>query len=217
MSPYRAKASPKMRIRIIPTKILSCWAFALTPASPTIPIAKPAALMNIFLPRSWSHSTVLRPNERKLIYQSIRLQWLSRGGVTSLDDDDGDDHAVDTQDTGHDHGNNWFHDQFGLEDTHRADSNAGFCAPISSSKISEDECWCYSDISEEVLRAICCCARHSSWLILLCLVRLIISSGNLTNKDLSDLPKDIKYQFLFLLLLPDSDKFYCIQCFLDSS
>lgn len=41
--PYKAKASPKINIKIIPTKILSCCAFALTPASPTIPIAKPAA------------------------------------------------------------------------------------------------------------------------------------------------------------------------------
>ncbi len=43
INPYKAKASPKINIRIIPTKILSCWAFALTPASPTIPIASPAA------------------------------------------------------------------------------------------------------------------------------------------------------------------------------
>ncbi len=43
MRPYKAKAYPKMRIRIIPTNILSCCAFALTPASPTIPIANPAA------------------------------------------------------------------------------------------------------------------------------------------------------------------------------
>ena len=43
MRPYRPRASPKMRIRIMPTKIASCWALARTPASPTIPIAKPAA------------------------------------------------------------------------------------------------------------------------------------------------------------------------------
>ena len=41
--PYRPRASPKIRIKIIPTKIYSCWAFALTPASPTIPMARPAA------------------------------------------------------------------------------------------------------------------------------------------------------------------------------
>ena len=41
--PYRPNASAKMRIKIIPTNTASCWAFALTPASPTIPIASPAA------------------------------------------------------------------------------------------------------------------------------------------------------------------------------
>ena len=43
MSPYSASASPKIRIRIMPTKILSCCALALTPASPTMPMASPAA------------------------------------------------------------------------------------------------------------------------------------------------------------------------------
>ena len=43
IKPYKARAYPKINIKIIPTKILSCWAFALTPASPTIPIANPAA------------------------------------------------------------------------------------------------------------------------------------------------------------------------------
>jgi len=45
--PYKARASPKINIKIIPTKILSCCAFALTPASPTIPIARPAAFINL--------------------------------------------------------------------------------------------------------------------------------------------------------------------------
>jgi hypothetical protein len=43
MSPYKPRASANIRIRIIPTNILSYWALALTPASPTIPIASPAA------------------------------------------------------------------------------------------------------------------------------------------------------------------------------
>ena len=43
INPYSAKASPKIRIKIIPTNILSCWALARTPASPTIPMARPAA------------------------------------------------------------------------------------------------------------------------------------------------------------------------------
>ena len=42
ISPYNPRASAKMRISIIPTNILSCWPSALTPASPTIPIAIPA-------------------------------------------------------------------------------------------------------------------------------------------------------------------------------
>lgn len=43
IKPYRPKASAKIKIKIIPTKIFSYYAFALTPASPTIPIANPAA------------------------------------------------------------------------------------------------------------------------------------------------------------------------------
>lgn len=41
--PYRPNTSAKMRIKIIPTKRRGCCAVPLTPASPTIPIAKPAA------------------------------------------------------------------------------------------------------------------------------------------------------------------------------
>lgn len=41
--PYNPIASAKIRIRIIPTKIPSVWAKALTPASPATPIARPAA------------------------------------------------------------------------------------------------------------------------------------------------------------------------------
>jgi hypothetical protein len=43
INPYNPNASAKIKIRIIPTNILSSYAFALTPASPTTPIAKPAA------------------------------------------------------------------------------------------------------------------------------------------------------------------------------
>ena len=48
MSPYNASASAKIRMRIIPTKIRSYYALALTPASPTIPIANPAAFFLLF-------------------------------------------------------------------------------------------------------------------------------------------------------------------------
>lgn len=44
IKPYNAKASAKMRIKINPTNNLSYYAFPLTPTSPTIPIANPAAM-----------------------------------------------------------------------------------------------------------------------------------------------------------------------------
>ena len=43
ISPNKAIASARISISIIPIKILSVWAKALTPASPIIPIANPAA------------------------------------------------------------------------------------------------------------------------------------------------------------------------------
>ena len=43
MRPYRPRTSAKMRIRIMPTKSLGCWAVPRTPASPTMPMAYPAA------------------------------------------------------------------------------------------------------------------------------------------------------------------------------
>lgn len=43
ISPYNPKASANIKINIIPTNIFGSIAFALTPESPTIPIAKPAA------------------------------------------------------------------------------------------------------------------------------------------------------------------------------
>jgi len=49
ISPYNPKASPKMSMRSIPTKILLSWALALTPASPQIPIANPAAFKKLLL------------------------------------------------------------------------------------------------------------------------------------------------------------------------
>jgi len=41
--PYKARASPKIRIRIKPTNNLYCRAFERIPTSPTIPIEYPAA------------------------------------------------------------------------------------------------------------------------------------------------------------------------------
>jgi hypothetical protein len=41
--PYKPKTSAKIRIKIMPTYRRGCCAVPRTPASPTIPIAKPAA------------------------------------------------------------------------------------------------------------------------------------------------------------------------------
>jgi hypothetical protein len=43
IKPYRPKTSAKIRIRIIPTNKRGCCAVPRTPASQTIPTAKPAA------------------------------------------------------------------------------------------------------------------------------------------------------------------------------
>merc|ERR1719218_519600 len=43
MRPYRPRASAKIKMRIMPTKSLGCCTLARTPASPTMPMARPAA------------------------------------------------------------------------------------------------------------------------------------------------------------------------------
>lgn len=43
IKPYNPRTSAKMRIRIMPTKIRASLQYARTPASPTTPIAYPAA------------------------------------------------------------------------------------------------------------------------------------------------------------------------------
>jgi hypothetical protein len=58
-----------MRIKIIPTKILSYYAFALTPASPTMPIVKPAAYI-LKLPLMKIHSKVQLPYVYILMLQN---------------------------------------------------------------------------------------------------------------------------------------------------
>lgn len=158
ISPYNAKASPKMRIRIIPTKILSCWAFARTPASPTIPIDNPAAWIVNLLPVNWIHNKVLMQDVHRLTCQ-CRCRRLCYRKNTSLDNDDSNDHTIDTQDTCHDDRNHRFHDEIGFEDTHRTDANSCFSWPIGSSEVSEDESWSDSDVSEEVLCTLISCGH----------------------------------------------------------
>jgi len=151
MSPYNARASPKISIRIIPTKILSCWAFARTPASPTIPIANPAAWIKLLLRENWIHNIILKLSEHMLTCQ-CNCHQLYRCICTFLNDNDSHDHAVNTQDTSHDDRYDWLHNQLGLEDTHWADSDSGFSTTVSSTKVCEDQSRGDSDVSEKVLR-----------------------------------------------------------------
>ncbi len=64
ISPYNPSASAKMRISIIPTKIFSCCPSALTPASPAIPIANPAAYIRKSLQEKKDRSTIQKPSAK---------------------------------------------------------------------------------------------------------------------------------------------------------
>ena len=70
---------------------------------------------------------------------------------TFLDDDDGDDHTINTEDTSHDDWDDGLHDKFGFEDTHGADSDTGFGGTVGGSKVGKDEGWGDSNVSEEVV------------------------------------------------------------------
>ena len=71
--------------------------------------------------------------------------------ITFLNDDDSNDHTVNTQNTSHDDWNYWFHDQFWLENTHGADSDTGLGTTIGGSKVSENKGRCNTNVSEEVV------------------------------------------------------------------
>lgn len=174
MSPYKAKASPKIRIRIIPTNILSCWALARTPASPTIPIASPAALVSKELRENWSRSTVLKRGGRRPTCQGNCCR-LNQNKSTSLYDDYGHDHTVNTKDTGHNDWHHWLHNEFRLEDTHGADSHSSLSATIGCSEVGEDEGGGDSDVSEEELRAVFIGASLRHGCELIDLINIIIA------------------------------------------
>ena len=58
---------------------------------------------------------------------------------TSLTDDDGNDHTVDTQDTSHDDGNERFHDYSGSPDRNAADACACLGSTIGCSEVCMGE------------------------------------------------------------------------------
>jgi len=53
--------------------------------------------------------------------------------------DDGDDEAVDTQNTSHNDWNKWLEDQFWLQDTHAANTDTGLGGTVWSSQVAENE------------------------------------------------------------------------------
>merc|ERR1719296_635443 len=110
IKPYRPKASAKIRIRIMPTKRRGCWAFARTPASPTMPMARRVARVG------------------------------GVGGRLHLAvDDDRRDEAVDAEHAGHDHWNDGAHDHVRPHHTHRGDPRSGLGRAVGRTEVREDD------------------------------------------------------------------------------
>ena len=108
--------------------------------------------LDINLPMNWIHNTVLMPNEHMQRLPCIQLRELFYySSFTFLHDNDGDDHTVNTENTSHDDGYDGLHDEFGLENTHRADTDACFGASVGGTEVGENEGRCDTDVSEEVV------------------------------------------------------------------
>lgn len=133
-----------MRIRIIPTKICSCCALALTPASPTIPIARPAAyqiLKTLRIYKGWE--TAAKSGGEVLVALVIGViidgdYWLRSTYLIRLTlslEDDGNDETIDTQDTSHNNGDDWLEDKFGLEDTHAWNTDSTLSSSIGCTQV----------------------------------------------------------------------------------
>ena len=60
-------------------------------------------------------------------------------GITLGLDDDGDDKAVDAEDTCHDDGEEGLVDQFTLQDTDGCDSDSGLGATVGGPEVAENE------------------------------------------------------------------------------
>ena len=77
ISPNNPIASAKMRIKIIPTNIFGSIAFALTPISPTTPIANPDAYnVNKIISITKAEKPQQRPAE-KCLYP-VKMLYASR-------------------------------------------------------------------------------------------------------------------------------------------
>lgn len=70
-------------------------------------------------------------------------------GLDLLENDNRDNHPVDPEDTGHDHRNDRFHDEVGLEHAHAANSDSALGSAVGGAEVGEDECAGDSDEAEE--------------------------------------------------------------------
>ena len=104
--PYKPIASAKMRIRIMPTKSLPSCAFARAPASPTMPIAYPAAYER-------DGARAYERREAAADARSEVLEALLVGVAVRADlaeQDDAHDEPVDAEDTRHHDRHDVLHD-----------------------------------------------------------------------------------------------------------
>ena len=59
--------------------------------------------------------------------------------LTGTGDDDGDNETVDTEDTGHNNGDNRLDDKLGLQHGDGADADTGLGSAVGSAKVAENE------------------------------------------------------------------------------
>ena len=108
--------------------------------------------LNKNLPMNWIHNIILMPNGHKQRLPCIQLRGLLYYlSCTLLHDNDGDDHTIDTENTGHDDWHDWFHDEFWFENTHGADTDACFGTTVGGTKVGENKCRCNTNVPEEVV------------------------------------------------------------------
>jgi len=88
IKPYNPKTSAKIRIKIIPTKSLGCWAVPRTPASPTIPMANPEnrleTKMGSVLVGTGSYLLPNQQAQQKDQRQAVKIQYTGGGSDGDL-------------------------------------------------------------------------------------------------------------------------------------
>eukprot|EP01022_Parablepharisma_sp_SALTPOND_P033328 TRINITY_DN88494_c1_g1_i1.p1 TRINITY_DN88494_c1_g1~~TRINITY_DN88494_c1_g1_i1.p1 ORF type:complete len:1103 (+),score=74.15 TRINITY_DN88494_c1_g1_i1:637-3945(+) len=148
MRPYSPIASPKISIRIIPTKIALCLAFARTPASPATPIAYPAAYAQSLV--CIAKTSELRPQhspeekwEKAFLYvypifPSPTNVLYDSNKCTFLCDNHGHNQAIDAQDTSHNDRHQRLHNDFRLG---KADTGYPYSTLSNSVSRSQIQYW----------------------------------------------------------------------------